>query len=58
MGFETRFLNDRATLDVTHYRKRTEDALIDAIVAAILRIDWHDRSSELGAVQNNGWKCC
>ncbi|HEU5183981.1 MAG TPA: TonB-dependent receptor, partial [Gemmatimonadaceae bacterium] len=32
MGFETRFLNDRATLDVTHYRKRTKDALISAVI--------------------------
>ena len=56
MGFEARFLNDRATLDLTHYRKRTKDALIDAVVPPSYGSLGTTVRKNLGAVQNNGWE--
>jgi TonB-linked SusC/RagA family outer membrane protein len=52
-GFEAKFVDNRYSLDVTYYRKKTQDALINAIVppsfgsaGSVLR--------NLGSVQNTG----
>lgn len=55
-GFETRFLNDRATLDVTHYRKRTKDALINAVIPPSFGSLATTVRRNLGAVRNVGWE--
>jgi TonB-linked SusC/RagA family outer membrane protein len=54
-GFEARLFNDRATLDLTFYNKRTRDALIDAIVPPSLGAATDVRQN-LGAVRNRGWE--
>jgi hypothetical protein len=54
-GFETRLFGDRATLDLTFYTKRTQDALIDAIVPPSLGAATDVRQN-LGAVRNRGWE--
>lgn len=56
MGFEARFLNDRATVDLTHYRKRTKDALINAVIPPSYGSLATTVRQNLGAVQNNGWE--
>jgi TonB-linked SusC/RagA family outer membrane protein len=56
MGFEARFINDRATLDLTHYRKRTKDALISAVIPPSYGSLATTVRRNLGAVQNNGWE--
>jgi hypothetical protein len=56
LGFEARFLNERANLDVTHYRKRTRDALIDAVNPPSWGTLDADVRRNLGAVQNRGWE--
>jgi hypothetical protein len=56
MGFEARFINDRATLDLTHYRKRTKDALISAVIPPSYGSVATTVRRNLGAVQNNGWE--
>jgi TonB-linked SusC/RagA family outer membrane protein len=56
LGFEARFLGERANLDVTHYRKRTKDALIDAINPPSWGTLDADVRRNLGAVQNQGWE--
>jgi TonB-linked SusC/RagA family outer membrane protein len=52
-GFDSRFLNDRGSFEFTYYRKRTQDALIDAIVppsyGAAINV-----KRNLGAVRNTG----
>ena len=54
-GFETRFFNERASLDFTYYRKRTRDALISAIVPPSLGAAATVRQN-LGAVANSGFE--
>jgi TonB-linked SusC/RagA family outer membrane protein len=54
-GFETRFLDDRASLDFTYYHKRTKDALISAIVPPSAGAASSVRQN-LGAVENTGWE--
>ncbi|MGZ8377149.1 MAG: SusC/RagA family TonB-linked outer membrane protein [Gemmatirosa sp.] len=54
-GFEARFFNSRATIDLTYYRKRTKDALIDAIVPPSVGAATDVRQN-LGAVRNSGWE--
>jgi hypothetical protein len=54
-GFEAKFLNNRMTLDVTYYNKRTKDALISAIVAPSIG-SADDVRRNLGAVRNQGWE--
>ncbi|MGQ0540092.1 MAG: SusC/RagA family TonB-linked outer membrane protein [Gemmatimonadaceae bacterium] len=54
-GFEAKLLNDRVSLDVTYYRKKTRDALIDAIVAPSLG-SANEVKRNLGSVENNGWE--
>ena len=56
LGFEARVLNDRATIDLTHYRKRTKDALINAIVPPSYGSVATTVRRNLGAVQNVGWE--
>jgi TonB-linked SusC/RagA family outer membrane protein len=58
LGFEARFLGERATLDVTHYRKRTKDALIDAETPPSQGLADPDADvrRNLGAVTNRGWE--
>jgi outer membrane receptor protein involved in Fe transport len=56
LGFEARFLGDRATLDVTHYRKRTKDALISAVIPPSFGSVGTTVRRNLGAVQNIGWE--
>ncbi len=52
-GFEARFFNSRATLDLTYYYKRTKDALVSAQVAPSLGAAMTVRRN-LGAVRNYG----
>jgi outer membrane receptor protein involved in Fe transport len=54
-GFETRLFNQRTTVDLTYYRKRTKDALIDAIVPPSAGAAANVRRN-LGATQNEGWE--
>ncbi|MBC7673700.1 MAG: SusC/RagA family TonB-linked outer membrane protein, partial [Polaromonas sp.] len=54
-GFETRFFNNRGSLDFTFYRKRTKDALISAIVPPSLGAAATVRQN-LGAVENTGYE--
>lgn len=54
-GFDTRFLNSKYSLEVTYYQKRTEDALISAIVPPSVGSAGSVRQN-LGAVQNRGWE--
>ncbi|HET6680797.1 MAG TPA: SusC/RagA family TonB-linked outer membrane protein [Gemmatimonadaceae bacterium] len=54
-GFEAKLFADRASLDVTYYRKKTKDALIDAIVPPSAG-SATDRRQNLGSVQNQGWE--
>jgi TonB-linked SusC/RagA family outer membrane protein len=55
MGFETKVLNNRGSIDFTLYRKRTKDALISAIVPPSLGGSNTVRQN-LGAVENTGYE--
>ena len=52
-GFETRLFGNRTTVDFTYYRKRTKDALIDAIVPPSAGAA-NDVRRNLGATKNEG----
>jgi TonB-linked SusC/RagA family outer membrane protein len=52
-GFESKFFDNRASLDVTYYSKRTKDALISAIVPPSTGSATTVRRN-LGAVKNTG----
>jgi hypothetical protein len=54
-GFDARFFGSRATFELTHYNKRTKDALISAIVPPSLGAAVNVRQN-LGAVRNRGWE--
>jgi TonB-linked SusC/RagA family outer membrane protein len=54
-GFETKLLNNRASLDVTYYHKVTKDALISAIVPGSAGSASSVREN-LGSVMNEGWE--
>jgi TonB-linked SusC/RagA family outer membrane protein len=54
-GFESRWFNSRASLEVNYYRRRTKDALISAIVAPSAGAAATVRSN-LGAIENAGWE--
>jgi TonB-linked SusC/RagA family outer membrane protein len=56
LGFEARLLGERANLDVTYYQKRTEDALIDAVIPPSTGSLSTNVRRNLGAVQNKGWE--
>jgi TonB-linked SusC/RagA family outer membrane protein len=53
MGFETKFFDNRASIDFTYYKKRTKDALISAIVPPSYGASNTVRRN-LGAVDNSG----
>ena len=53
-GFETKLFGGRASLDFTAYRKRTKDALIDAILAPSYGVGSRTVKQNLGAIQNQG----
>ena len=54
-GFDTRLFDSRVNTEVTFYRKRTKDALINAIVAPSAGSANNVRRN-LGAVENTGWE--
>jgi TonB-linked SusC/RagA family outer membrane protein len=54
-GFETQLFDNRASIDLTYYHKRTKDALISAIVPPSVGAAASVRQN-LGAVQNKGWE--
>ena len=54
-GFETKFLNNRASLDLTFYHKKTKDALISATVPGSAGSAGSVRRN-LGGVMNEGWE--
>jgi TonB-linked SusC/RagA family outer membrane protein len=54
-GFEAKFFDNRYSLDVTYYLKRTKDALISAIVPPSYGGPNNVRQN-LGATQNQGWE--
>jgi outer membrane receptor for monomeric catechols len=45
-GFEMKMLNNRLSLDVTAYQKRTKDALIAAVIAPSVGTGATDRAAE------------
>jgi hypothetical protein len=53
-GFETKLLNNRLSFDVTVYQKRTQDALIAAIIPPSVGTGATTVLSNLGAVRNRG----
>ncbi|HEX3867790.1 MAG TPA: SusC/RagA family TonB-linked outer membrane protein, partial [Gemmatimonadaceae bacterium] len=54
-GMELGLFNNRTSLDITYYHKRTRDALISAVVAPSLG-SASVITRNLGAVQNVGWE--
>jgi outer membrane receptor protein involved in Fe transport len=53
-GFEMKMLNNRLSLDVTGYQKRTKDALISAVIAPSVGTGATNVLRNLGAVRNRG----
>jgi TonB-linked SusC/RagA family outer membrane protein len=53
-GFEMKMLNNRLSLDVTGYQKRTKDALISAVIAPSVGTGATNVLQNLGAVRNRG----
>jgi TonB-linked SusC/RagA family outer membrane protein len=54
-GFDGKVLDSRLNFEVTYYKKRTKDALIDAIVAPSAG-SASDVRRNLGSVENQGWE--
>jgi len=54
-GFETKLFDNRWSVDVTHYRKKTRDALISAIVPPSYGSANSVRQN-LGSTTNEGWE--
>ena len=54
-GFDAGFLNQRLGLEVTHYRKRTDDLLVAVPLAPSLGLT-ATQFQNLGAVLNTGWE--
>ena len=54
-GFDAKLFDSRVNLELTHYNKRTKDALINAIVAPSAGSANSVRKN-LGAVGNTGWE--
>ncbi|MCC6318380.1 MAG: SusC/RagA family TonB-linked outer membrane protein [Gemmatimonadaceae bacterium] len=52
-GFETKLFDNRLSLDFTYYRKKTQDAIISAIVPPSLGGPTNQRTN-LGSVRNQG----
>lgn len=55
MGFDSRFLNNRYSLELTYYQKKTKDAIISAIVPPSVGGPTNQRTN-LGSVKNWGWE--
>ena len=55
-GFEMKMLNNRLSLDVTGYQKRTKDALISAVIAPSVGTGATNVLRNLGAVRNRGFE--
>lgn len=53
-GFDTRLFGDRASLEVTYYRKLTKDALVGAVVPPSLGTGASTQRANLGSVRNSG----
>ena len=53
-GFELKLLNNRISIDLTGYQKRTKDALISAVIAPSVGTGATNVLRNLGAVQNRG----
>jgi len=53
-GFELKLFNNRLSFDVTGYQKRTEDALIAAVIAPSVGTGATTVLQNLGAVRNRG----
>jgi TonB-linked SusC/RagA family outer membrane protein len=54
-GFEAKLFDNRYSLDVTYYTKKTDDAIISAIVPPSLGGPTNQRTN-LGSVKNWGWE--
>ncbi len=54
-GFEAKLFDNRYSLDVTYYTKKTKDAIISAIVPPSLGGPTNQRTN-LGSVKNWGWE--
>lgn len=55
-GFETRMLSSRVSVDFTFYRKRTKDALINAVIAPSAGTGVTQVRQNLGQIQNKGFE--
>ncbi|MCC6928202.1 MAG: SusC/RagA family TonB-linked outer membrane protein [Gemmatimonadaceae bacterium] len=53
-GFDSRWLSDRVSLELTYYRKLTKDALIGAVVPPSLGTGNSSQRANLGSVRNSG----
>jgi outer membrane receptor protein involved in Fe transport len=53
-GFDSRLFGDRASLEVTYYRKLTKDALVGAVVPPSLGTGNASQRTNLGSVRNSG----
>lgn len=54
-GFEAKFLDNRYSLDLTYYSKKTADAIISAIVPPSIGGPTNQRTN-IGSVRNQGWE--
>ena len=54
-GFEAKFFDNRYSLDVTYYSKRTKDALISAIIPPSFGTAINTRRN-IGSTSNQGWE--
>jgi TonB-linked SusC/RagA family outer membrane protein len=55
-GFEAKMLNNRLSVDLTYYHKKTRDALISAIVAPSAGTEVTNVRRNLGSVMNKGFE--
>lgn len=55
-GFDVSFLDDRMSLEVTHYQKNSKDALISRPLPPSLGTGATSRFENLGHVRNWGWE--
>lgn len=53
-GFDSRWFNERVSLEMTYYRKLTKDALVGAVVPPSLGTGNSTQRANLGSVRNNG----
>jgi TonB-linked SusC/RagA family outer membrane protein len=55
-GFDARLLQDRISFDVTYYRKKTKDALLDQPIAPSSGASDLSILRNIGSVKNTGWE--